>query len=156
LSEAARTLLAGHAFLAGLPEGTVQLVADHAEPATFPAGVLLFREGGSADVAYLITKGHVAVEIHAPSRGPVVVETLHAGNVVGLSWAAPPFRNQFDARAVDDVEAVGVDAAQLRAALAANPAIGFPFLDRLVAVILERLQATRVRLLDLYGDSDAR
>ena len=33
--------------------------------------------------------------------------------------------------------------------------LGFLFLDRLAAVMLERLQATRIRLLDLYGTSDA-
>jgi CRP-like cAMP-binding protein len=75
--------------------------------------------------------------------------------VVGLSWAAPPFRYQFDARAIDEVEAVAIDTAPLRVALAENPVLGFLFLDRLAAVMLERLQATRIRLLDLYGTTDA-
>jgi CRP/FNR family transcriptional regulator, cyclic AMP receptor protein len=156
MSEAAHNLLAGHAFLAGFPPEAVELVAERAEPVTFQAGALLFREGNPADIAYLITGGHVAIEIHAPTRGPIVIETIGAGHVVGLSWAAPPFRYQFDARAIDDVEAVGVDTARLRIALAENPVLGFLFLDRLTAVVLERLQATRIRLLDLYGTSDAR
>jgi len=54
------------------------------------------------------------------------------------------------------VEAVAVDTAPLRVALAENPVLGFLFLDRLTAVMLERLQATRIRLLDLYGATDAR
>jgi CRP-like cAMP-binding protein len=80
---------------------------------------------------------------------------MGAGDVVGLSWAAPPFRYQFDARAVDEVEAVAVGTAPLRLALAENPDLGFLFLDRLAAVILGRLQATRIRLLDVYGTNDA-
>ncbi len=155
MSEAARTLLSGHAFLAGFPPEAVELVADRAEVVTFRPGVLLFREGSPADVAYLVTTGRVAIEVHAPNRGPIVVETIGAGHVVGLSWAAPPFRYQFDARAIDEVEAVAVDTAPLRVALAENPVLGFLFLDRLTAVMLERLQATRIRLLDLYGTSDA-
>ncbi|MGO9855173.1 MAG: Crp/Fnr family transcriptional regulator [Acidimicrobiales bacterium] len=154
MSEAARLLLAGHAFLAGFPPEAVALVADHAEPVTFRPGVLLFREGSSADVAYLVVSGHVAIEVHAPNRGPIVIETIGAGHVVGLSWAAPPFHYQFDARAIDEVEAVGVETGPLREALAENPVFGFLFLDRLAAVVLERLQATRLRLLDLYGTSD--
>ena len=75
--------------------------------------------------------------------------------MVGLSWAAPPFRYQFDARAIDEVEAVAVPTAPLRVALAEDPALGYLFLDRLAAVMLDRLQATRIRLLDLYGTSDA-
>ena len=156
MSEAARDLVSGHTFLAGLPSEAVDLVADRAEVVTFRPDVLLFREGNPADVAYLVTTGHVAIEVHAPNRGPIVVETIGAGHVVGLSWAAPPFRYQFDARAIDEVEAVAVDAAALRVALAENPVLGFLFLDRLAAVMLERLQATRIRLLDLYGTSDAR
>ena len=156
MSEAARNLLSGHAFLAGFPPEAVALVADQAEPVAFRPGVLLFREGSPADVTYFITKGSVSIEVHAPNRGPMVVETLRAGQVVGLSWAAPPFRYQFDARAVDEVEVVCVDTARLRVALAENPVVGFLLLDRLAAVILERLQATRIRLLDIYGKSDVR
>jgi CRP/FNR family cyclic AMP-dependent transcriptional regulator len=156
VSDSVRELLEGHAFLTGLPTGSLELVAAHAEPFSFKAGTLLFREGSPADLVYLIGKGHVAIEVHAPNREAIVVETLQPGHVVGLSWAAPPFRYQFDARAIDEVEAVGVDAAQLRAALAENPALGYHVLHRLTGVILERLQATRLRLLDLYGRSDAR
>ena len=157
VSEAARDLLAGHAFLAGFPPEAIELVAEQAEPVTFRPGVLLFREGSPADVTYFITKGRVAIEIHAPNRGPIVVETLRAGQVVGLSWAAPPFRYQFDARAIDEVEAVcRRHRACCGSALAENPVLGFLLLDRLAAVILERLQATRIRLLDIYGKSDAR
>jgi len=154
MSEAARNLLSSHAFLAGFPPAAIALVAEHADTATFRPGVLLFREGSPADVTYFITKGCVSIEVHVPNRGPMVVETLRPGQVVGLSWAAPPFRYQFDARAVDEVEVVSVDTARLRVALAENPVVGFLLLDRLTAVILERLQATRIRLLDIYGKSD--
>jgi CRP-like cAMP-binding protein len=155
VNEAARSLLSGHGFLAGFPPEAVELVAEGAQVVAFRRGVLLFREGSPADIAYLVTGGKVAIEVHAPNRGPIVVETMGAGDVVGLSWAAPPFRYQFDARAVDEVEAVAVGTAPLRLALAENPDLGFLFLDRLAAVILGRLQATRIRLLDVYGTNDA-
>jgi len=151
VSERTRALLEEHAFLAGFPVEAIDLLAASGEPASFVAGTLLFREGSLADTAYLVTGGQVAVEVHAPNRGPVVVDTVGAGHVVGLSWAAPPFRYQFDARALDQVEAVAVDTARLRAALAEDPVLGFLFLDRLASVMLGRLQATRIRLLDLYG-----
>ena len=155
MNESVRTLLANHAFLADFPPEAVELVAEEAEVVRFRAGQLLFREGSPADVAYLVTAGHVAIEVHAPGRGQIVVETIGAGRVVGLSWAAPPFRYQFDARAIDEVEAVAIPTAPLRVALAEVPALGYLFLDRLAAVMLDRLQATRIRLLDLYGTSDA-
>ncbi len=151
MSQRTRALLEQHDFLAGLPDEAIELLAGVGEPVSFGAGSLLFREGDPADTAYLVTRGGVAVEVHAPNRGAVVVDTITAGHVLGLSWAAPPFRYQFDARAVDDVEVVAVDTARLRVALAEDPVLGFLFLDRLAAVMLGRLQATRIRLLDLYG-----
>ena len=155
MSERTRALLEEHAFLAGFPAEAIDLLAASGKSVVFGAGALLFHEGSAADTAYLVTAGRVAVEVHAPNRGPVVVDTVAAGHVVGLSWAAPPFRYQFDARALEVVEAVAVDATRLRAALAEDPVLGFLFLDRLTAVMLERLQATRIRLLDLYGPAGA-
>jgi CRP-like cAMP-binding protein len=148
---APRGLLGDHDFVANLPTGTIDLIAPLAETRTFRAGSLLFTEGTPADALYLVMQGHVAIEIHAPERGAIVVETLAAGSVVGLSWAAAPYRYQFDARAVDDIEVVRVDAEKFRTALNARPEIGSAVYERLIGLILDRLQATRVRLLDLYG-----
>ncbi|HXY26985.1 MAG TPA: Crp/Fnr family transcriptional regulator [Acidimicrobiales bacterium] len=151
MSERTRALLAEHALVAGSSDEAVELVAEAGEPTSFGAGTLLLGQGSPADVAYLVTKGRVALEVHAPGRGPLVGDTMGAGHVVGLSRAAPPFRYQFDARVLDDVEAVVVDASRLRVALAGNLVLGLHLLDRLAGVVLGRLQATRIRLLDFYG-----
>ncbi len=151
MSDALLARLRTHKFLSGLPDGTTDLVAEHADLARFRPGTLIFREGDPAERLYLVTHGHVSVEIHAPGRGALMVEKVPPGRVVGLSWVAPPYRYEFDARAIDEVEAVTIAASPLREALAADPAVGFPFLEKLTGLILERLQATRIRLLDLYG-----
>jgi hypothetical protein len=49
------------------------------------------------------------------------------------------------------VGAIAVDAACLRQKAEADPAFGYELTKRVSAVILDRLQATRLRLLDLYG-----
>lgn len=145
-------MLAGHRFLAGLGQDWLSLLAGCGQRARFAVGTYLLREGDEADALYLIHEGRVAIEIHAPGRGPLVVETVGPGQVVGLSWVSPPYRWQFDAQAVEPVVAVAIDSACLRALLGEHPALGFALLERLTAVVLERLQTTRVRLLDLYGD----
>ena len=63
-------------------------------------GQLLFREGDPADTFYLVRHGSVALETFVPARGPVMIETLEAGEVVGWSWLFPPYRWHFDARAL--------------------------------------------------------
>ena len=112
---------AGHGFLAGLSAHTVTLLSEVARLEEFEAGALLLREGESADTIFLIAEGRVAIEIHSPSRGPLVIDTIEPGHIVGLSWVAPPFRWQFDARALTYVEAVAFDASRLSEAGARTP-----------------------------------
>jgi CRP-like cAMP-binding protein len=49
------------------------------------------------------------------------------------------------------VATVAIDSERLRERLRENPAVGYALLGRLSSVVLKRLQATRVRLIDLYG-----
>jgi len=99
-------------------------------------------------------RGRVSIEIHGPGHGRHILDTVGPGRTVGRSWAAPPFRCQFDARALEPVAAVAVSNC-LRARLGENPAVGYALLDRLASVLIGRLQVARVRLLDLHGnDSD--
>ena len=118
----------------------------------FDAGALLLAEGEPADTLYLLRRGRVALEVHSPGRGTLVIETLDAGAAVGWSWLFPPYRWHFDARAIEPVGAVAVDARCLRDKADADPAFGYELMKRVSAVLLDRLQATRLRLLDLYGN----
>ena len=103
-------LLREHRFLAGVSRGTLALLSESARIVSFDPGALLLREGEDAGTLFLVTRGRVAIEIHAPSVGPIVIDTVEPGHVVGLSWMAAPFRWQFDARALEPVEAVAIDA----------------------------------------------
>jgi CRP-like cAMP-binding protein len=146
-------LLREHGFLAGVSRGTLALLSEAARIVSFNQGALLLREGEDAGTIFLVTRGRVAIEIHAPSVGPIVIDTVEPGHVVGLSWMAAPFRWQFDARALEPVEAVAIDAQHLREELAVHPEAAAELHQRLSAVLLARLQATRIRLLDLYANA---
>ena len=63
-------LLSGHPVLAGLPADIMAEVAGCARNMAFPSGDLLLAEGGAADIWYLVRRGRVAIEVHAPGRGP--------------------------------------------------------------------------------------
>ncbi len=83
-----------------------------------------------------------------------MIETLGPGDVVGWSWLFPPYRWQFDAVALERVAAVALDGACLRAKCDDDTRLGFELTRRFAGVLIDRLQATRLRLLDLYGDAD--
>jgi len=54
------------------------------------------------------------------------------------------------------VGAIAVDAACLRAKAEVDHTLGHQLVTRVAAVLLQRLQATRIRLLDLYGAEGGR
>ena len=151
MTEQIAELVSRHPLLAGLPGDVGNLVAGCARNVTFHAGDLLMSEGEAADTLFLLRRGNVAIEIHSAGRGVVVVETIGPGDPVGFSWLFPPYRCCFDVRATEPVGAIAVDAACLRQKAEADPAFGYELTKRVSAVILDRLQATRLRLLDLYG-----
>jgi CRP-like cAMP-binding protein len=146
--------LGAHPFFADLPDAVVAAVAALAVPVDLDRGQVLGREGDPARRFYALRSGRIALEVHAADRPPAVLETLGSGELVGWSWLLPPYRWHFDAVAVEPVAAFAVDGALLRARMDADPALGYALTSRFLPVIVDRLQATRLRLLDLYGDDD--
>jgi CRP/FNR family transcriptional regulator, cyclic AMP receptor protein len=149
--EQIRALLASHCFIQGMRADYVDRIVAHAGVRTYPEGTRLFSEGGPADEFHLVIEGRVALEMFIPGRGTQVLDSVDACETAGWSWLVPPYRWFFDARAVTDVRAVTVDAAALRDLCEADPAFGYDLLQRTTRVMLERMQAARVRLADLYG-----
>ena len=144
-------LIASSPVFAGLPDDDLALVAGCAQNVGFADGDVLFREGDDADTFYLVRRGRVAFELHTPDRGGLVIDTADPGDVVGWSWLFPPYHWHFDARATDDVRAIAFDGACLRGKCADDPRLGYELMKRFAAVMIDRLQHTRFRLLDVYG-----
>jgi CRP/FNR family cyclic AMP-dependent transcriptional regulator len=144
-------LIAASPVFAGLSPAHLQLIAGCGANEHFSAGAQLFREGAPADRFFLIREGAVALEVDAPGRGALVIETLQRGEVVGWSWLFEPYLWQFDGRAVAPTRVVAFDGACLRGKCEADHELGFQLMRRFAASVIERLQATRLQLLDVYG-----
>lgn len=149
------TLLGAAPVFHGLEPKALSLIAGCGSNVHFDQGAVLFREGDEAATFFLVRHGTVALEMFVPSRGAAVIETIEAGEVVGWSWLFPPFRWHFDARALTDLRATAFDGACLRGKADADPALGYQLMSRFAQVMIERLQWTRLRLLDVYGDGGA-
>lgn len=152
MPESIADLLTVVPFLAGLGPDRLDLLAGCAGNVHFDAGAHLFREGDEADTFYVIRHGSVAIETFVPARGAVTIETIGPGEVLGWSWLFEPYRWHFDARALSPVRATGFDGACLRGKCDADPALGYELMSRFAQVLIERLQWTRLRLLDVYGN----
>jgi CRP-like cAMP-binding protein len=147
-------LLVDVPLFAGMDPERVALIAGCTHHVVFHAGDVLYQEGGAAEEFYVLRHGTVAVQTYVPARGDVTIETVGPGGVVGWSWMFPPYRLHFDVRALTLVRASAIDAACLRAKCDADPALGYDMMSRLTQVLIERIQATRLRLLDVYGHRD--
>ena len=144
-------LLSRHEFFRGLRPDSLALIAGCGRNVHFNAGAYLLREGETADRFFAIRGGKVAVETYVPSRGPVALQTLGEGEILGWSWLFPPYVYQFDARAREEVRATAFDGACLRSKCDADPALGYELMKRLARLVSSRLEATRRQLLDVYG-----
>ena len=144
-------LIAESPVFARLAPAQLQLIAGCARNERIEAGHYLLREGQPADRFFLIRNGAVALEVQAPGRGAIVIETLHPGDVVGWSWLFHPYRWQLDGRAREPSALVAFDGACLRGKCDADHELGYQLMTRFAANLVQRLQATRLQLLDVYG-----
>ncbi|MCS6924746.1 MAG: cyclic nucleotide-binding domain-containing protein [Candidatus Binatia bacterium] len=144
-------ILAAHPFFQNLDPRHLHLIVSCASNVRFEAGQFIFREGEAANHFYLLRHGTVQLEIFVPERGPLVIQTLGEGDVLGWSWLFPPYRWHFDARAATLVRAIALDGQCLRTKCEEDHDLGYQLVKRFAHVIMQRLQATRLQLLDVYG-----
>ena len=149
--ETLEPLLSKHPFFEGLDSNYLKTLTGCASNVHFPGGTMIFKEGEEADRFFLIREGRVAIEVFVEARGPVTIQTLSAGDILGWSWLVPPYHWRFDARAVDEVRALALDGKCLREKCETDSRLGYELLKRLALVITRRLEATRIQLLDVYG-----
>ncbi|WP_159844123.1 Crp/Fnr family transcriptional regulator [Nocardia sp. CY41] len=136
--------------LAELSEEELHTLAGAGREVAFPAGHRVITEGRPADRCWLIRHGRVLLDAQVPGRGAVVLQTLGGGDLLGWSWLVPPYRWHFGAMTAEPVETVEFDARTLAELADQDPRFGRALAMMLFEALLERLQATRARLLDLY------
>jgi CRP-like cAMP-binding protein len=140
-----------HPFLSGLNPHFYHFFNECAVVRRLGAGQEIFHEGGIADEFYLIQKGEVALETFVPGRGMVTIQTLGPGQALGWSWLFPPHQWHFTATAKAPTELLAFDAASLRDKAEENRDFANELISRVARVLLDRLQGTRMQLIDLYG-----
>jgi len=142
-----------HPFFEGMDAALLEFLAGCATNVHFKAGEIVFKEGDPADTFYVVRKGRVAIQVHDPAGGGIL-DTIEGGGVVGWTWLVPPYRWLFDATASAETSAVAFDGQCLRDKCEADPAVGYVLMQRVAMVMYDRLEAVRLRLLDLYGDRE--
>ena len=149
MTEATAAALAVHPFLHGMSGDQLAILAQAACNVTLPERRRLFEDGGNASRFWLIQSGCVALDLNVPGQGRTRIETIGIGEMLGWSWLFPPFTWAFGAAAIGPVEAFEFDGRAVRAYCEADPALGYELNRRLVRVMANRLQATRIKLVSV-------
>ncbi|MFD9366608.1 cyclic nucleotide-binding domain-containing protein [Streptomyces sp. NPDC060020] len=132
------------------PEARKALLA-HSHQVTFPAGARIFNERRRAEKFWIIQCGTVDLDTRVPGHKKVVVDTLGYGELLGWSWMFPPYSWHLGATASHDVRALEFDAAAVRELCNEDSAVGRSVSAAVAAVIADRLDSARTRLLDLFA-----
>ena len=143
--------LADHPFLEGMSPEQISLIAGCASNEVFREGEMIFREGDSATAFFLIRSGQVSIEAHIPQKGAMPIRTRRTGEAFGWSWLLEPYRWHFDVRATELTRAIVLDGKCLREICDDDHDLGYEIMKRFAHIIVERLEATRLQLLDVYA-----
>jgi len=120
-----------------------------AELVEFGPNEVIHREGDESDRLYLVVRGHVAIEL-AGRKEVLRVETIGPGGEFGWSSMLQGAGRYFQSRALDAVQALTFRSADLKRMCDEDPRFGYTLMSRLLAVVAERLQATRLQVVDMH------
>jgi CRP-like cAMP-binding protein len=150
INDALQALLRKHPFVEEFEPQHVQKLAEFAREVHFPRDQVVFHEGDECSEFYLIVKGMIALEMEEPGH-TLRVQTLTSGDELGWSALLMSAGKHFQARALEDTDALAFDGPKLFEACRADPAFGFAFMYRLLGVVAGRLHSTRLQLHDMYS-----
>ncbi len=149
-------ILAEHPFLKGMSHDHLAIITGCAKNVKFDAGTHVFREGQEANEFFVVRQGTISIEAFSPAHGPLVLQTVGAGDIMGWSWLVPPYRWHFDGKATELVRAISLDGKCLRGKCEKDHELGYELLKRFSEIMSQRLDVTRMQLLDLYDDMPTR
>ena len=139
-----------HPFFKGMKEEDIRTIADCGEDANFEEGQIIFRQNEVAVRFFVLLEGTVSLEIQAGEQAPHVIQTRGPGDVFGWSWILPGEEWKFNARVIDPVKAIVIHTPCLYGKIENDSALGYELLRRFAGIMVDRLQATRMQLMDIY------
>jgi CRP-like cAMP-binding protein len=143
--------LSTHTFFSGLSPEFISFLARCAIEQQIEPGHVLFRQGERARHFYLIRTGCIAVEIPAITGPTLQVQSLGPDQILGWSWLIPPYKWNFQARAEEYAAVLAFEGDAVRDRCEAESNFGYALLKRFAALMAERLEVARQRMMDQWN-----
>ncbi len=144
-------ILSESRFTENLNNQQLQSLCRAARVHRLPAGATLFQEGEVEDEVFVISSGHIRLSMSVPDRSDIVLLTSGPGDLVGWSGLISDGRMTATATAMEDSVLVALSGKRVRELCEADPQLGYILMMRLARVLSQRILATRLQLLDLFG-----
>ena len=142
--------LSSHKFFSGLEASDIKFLAGSARELQLKAGDALFKQGERADRFYLLRSGQVSIQVPALMGPTLEIQTLGDDQILGWSWLIAPYRWSFLARAVTDSDVLEFDGSAILAHCESDPKFGYELFKRFAALMSERLDAARQKMMDQW------
>ena len=142
-------LLRHYPFFGGLTEAQLSGIAMIADEVGFMKGDLIGEQGKAANKFYLLTEGSVDLLYSSGEQGRIsnaLIGEVAPGEAFALSALLEPYCLTTSLKAAEDVCAVAVDAAGLRAMCEVDARLGYILMRNLSRTAMERLDGVRVQL----------
>jgi CRP/FNR family transcriptional regulator, cyclic AMP receptor protein len=144
-----RDIAKDYPLLANIRKNHLSKLLGIAKKIGFDADQVIFGEDQKSEDLYLILSGKVALEV-TTAEGRIAIQTLSAGDVMGWSALTSDAKTHFRARTLSAVETLAFDRAKLQFALKSDRSLGYEVTNRVLAVVTERIDHTRMQIMDMY------
>jgi CRP-like cAMP-binding protein len=144
-------LLMRHPFSRNFEPRQIERLATLTRAVTFAPDQVIFESGDECADFFLILSGRVALEMPVEQQHVLRIQTLADGDEFGFSVLIKGRGMTFQARALQPVEALAIDGAGLLDACDQDPALGYALMRRLLQIASERLDATRLQVMDTHS-----
>jgi len=138
-------------FCQGLSREYVDRLISLGSVRNYQPGDRLFYEGQPSEEVFLLAKGEVALETSVPGQGSMRVQTVEAGELLGWSPVLGLGVMSASAIALTPCRVVALNANRILALADEDPKFVLEFMRRTAVTLAQRLNATRLQLLEAYG-----
>jgi CRP-like cAMP-binding protein len=146
-----KSRIAQSELFGGLAAGFIDFLAAQATMRQVRKDEVLFAHGDRAGHFYLVSSGHISVEVAAITGPELELQDLGPGAVVGWSWLIPPHRWSFNARAKSPAEVIEFDGKAVLARCEQDPRFGYELLKRFAALMSQRLNFARQKMMEAWS-----
>lgn len=130
-----------------LDDEHIALVGEMGTDQVFDSGAIIYKQGSTADLIYVIEEGLVGIILEV---GPLAQRQVQAAvNFESFGWSAmiPPYTRTATVRALEQTNVIVFDGRELTDFCTTHGEEGFKIMQAVARVISERLRQAYVQLL---------